>query len=245
MRRLIIRCSRFWWSCDSWERGLWLGSWLLAFALVLGVAFKLAVRDGEDAPRSNVLDASAQPVPSDAEGLGEAAPPVEADSVQPTGNSPPTPQSPPPDERDCKDIAGIDFRNPADRDWFLANCVPLTSTASVATEAGSAPSGLAGESSDTSPPSVPPPLVESPLDAGPDASAEAIALAVRWLRREAPIVYDADAGSCTAMLMNNWVVTCEARLQGCSEAGCVRTVTVCVDGQLAAVRPAAQCSDAG
>jgi hypothetical protein len=129
--------------------------------------------------------------------------------------------------------------SPSDREWFLANC-------------------LAGGPAQTTAPSLPPPAggydsggaAEEATGSIPTAAARvlddedaAIALAIRWLSTDAPVAFNADAGSCSATSFGRqWAITCRATLAGCAESGaCQRTVSVCVYLEPPSVAPLQSC----
>ena len=243
--------SENWRGADGWERGFWVLAWLLALVLAVGAVAKVfgLVGGGEDgAPASEVLGVSS---PSEAgnDGLvGE--PPALSRPAQPLpAQPPPLPaEEVEPAIRDCDRLRRSGFDSPSERAWFLAYCPSSPAGASALSEVLSAPSEAAGTgAAPYVPPVVPPSVQPTPPPAPPEpepapaTEADAIALAVRWLRTEAPVAYGADAGACDAVLMNSWIVTCRATLLGCPEEGCLRTVTVCVDAQATTVSVPPDC----
>ena len=172
---------------------------------------------GSDSTRIEDLEATITALTDDASPeapiIGEATPTATVVSLAATRM---------PDRLDCAAIRGTDYRSPAEREWFLANCLPPT---------------LAPPAPTLSPAPPPPP---SGLTV-----AEAIDVATAWMNAEDFIWpfsgYSWSEAQCSARRSiipseipsgdtGAWRVSCvgESLDPDCLPTQCSRSVTVCV-----------------
>ena len=230
-------------SMDSvwWERGMIAGGWGIAVVLAVVAIFGLFRAQGGGDSSSPEPLAVARSTPlvtrsSLVQGAVRtpAATPTPTLTPQPTASETNVAAAP----NRCDQLRGSQNWQPADREWFLANCLagatnrPPTPGPSGGYQpppgGGDEPPVVAPAPVPTEPPDEPPP----PPTATPSLSgaASAISLAVQWLRTEAPVTYDADPAACSAVSLGGaWVVTCNALLSGCgAQPACLRTIGLCV-----------------
>lgn len=141
--------------------------------------------------------------------------------------------------QNCDQIRATTYQGPAEREWFLANCL----SAQVSGPGEPAPPGPVQSGPPEPPPPEPtnPPPPPSPAPTGFTAG-DAIALAVPWMTNDAGAAYVVDLGSCSAAwLAPRWVVSCSVTLQGCQTAVCRQTLSVCVFADTRRVVPTDQC----
>ena len=109
-----------------------------------------------------------------------------------------------PDRNDCDAMRGTDYRSPAERDWFLANCVTQV------------PEPVQVAAAPIEPAEAPPPLLNSPQPLF--APGEATALAVAWFYAHGeelfqspfPIFSTSISSDCAELWIGmSWEVTCD------------------------------------
>ncbi len=232
--------GRFW-AFSLWEKGLVLGGSALV-VLIAPVAVLALVRGGDDGRvQVSAPVASATATAREVQPTATAVPLVVEPTatpvlVGPTATRTGVEASPttkrPPDRTDCQEIRDTAYRSPAEREWFLANCLEPT-LVDTAPPAEAVPPSQPDSDIDepASPPSaIPEGPAPSPTPGTVLSAAAVIDVAVWWMSGEAPLGYTVSAGSCSASRTANlqWVVTCQAELPGCQSAACQTTLTAFV-----------------
>lgn len=227
-----------------WERGLILGGWAVAGLFALAALISVfRGNEASPAPAPQVVTRSepSEPAVSSVESAAQAPRPT---AVRPAGATA-TPGGEPTAQlalSRCDVLRTSPDWSAEDREWFLSSCLgggpAVTADPApfiVAPPSGGDDSGGVSEVAPSPTPTV------VPAVAGDGGAA--IALAVDWLRNDAPVAFDADAGSCSSTSGGlRWVVTCRATLSGCAEAGaCRRTISLCVYLQPPSVAPLDSC----
>jgi hypothetical protein len=209
----------------AWERLFFAGAILLVAALAIGGLFMIitSVMGGKDGEKNAAANAPRSTATRSAE-----------TALKPTATAiviavPTYPTALPTARLECADIQGGDYRDAAERDFYLENCVG--SPDAPTDEPTPPPDDDPYEPPEpTEPP--PEPTEPPPTPAGFGAS-DAIDAASYWLGSAGY----SNIGSCNTFNSgSHWVVTC-----GATGPSGPTTVSVCVFPSPLAVRPSDQC----
>jgi len=224
-----------------------IGGWMIAGLIAIAALASVFRPHGHhDATQSRLVVARATPLKTASSAVEGAARRRESTPERSTSTlTSPTPISTPPAALSrCDQLRTSPAWRPDDREWFLTNCLAGGSSPQVVSQVPQLGQPTASSSSnEVAPTPVPAEPTSAPPLVDTGGSARAVALAVQWLRSEAPVVYDTDASSCNAASLGSaWIATCHATLSGCTAFGaCDRTITLCVALDPPAVTSARSC----
>ncbi len=222
-RRMQDRWHRF--MAGGWERTFFIGACGLALLVALVGLVALATRGGDGDGNASAV----APRATKASSAGTNATPTaitigvpDIPTTLPTQTPPPEPTEEDQEDRtNCDEIRGTRYRSNEERDWFAKNCgAQVNNPPSQPTpRTGTTPAA----------PTNPPPPTAPPPPAQGITAGEAIALGISWMEHSAGKSYDVDSATCSGVhIGDHWVVSCSARLSGCTSAACATELQVCV-----------------
>lgn len=222
-RRMQDRWHRF--MAGGWERTFFIGACGLALVVALVSLVALASRGGDGDGSASAVAGRKTSTPS---ASAKATPTAISIGVPDIPTNLPT-QTPPPepteedteDRTDCDEIRGTPYRSNEERQWFEKNCGAQVNNPPPGQPTTRAPAAAV-------PPINPPPPTVPPPPQGMTVG-EAIILGIAWMENSAGKSYDVDSGSCSGVhIGDHWVVSCSARLSGCTTAACATELQACV-----------------